>query len=161
MRFVAQRALHETLKLRYRAPARSYFWDALGNLGSYELHGRLSWRRLDAASATALKLLGAKPPLVIFTDRMAGWRDVPKRRRWSPIRVDGPEDALQVVRQRSHFRDKTTYADNYYLCDRTARWFMVFCHHDGWHLWLPRKEGMRRSWGRWQVRVGAGWVAPV
>lgn len=161
MEFFAQQALKETLKRRYRAPGRGYFWDALSHLGGYELHGRLSWRRLDAASVAALKLLGARPPLVLFTDRIAGWRGVPERRRWSPIRFDSPEDALWAVRERSHFRDNTTYTDNYYLCDRTVRWFMVFCHHDGWHLWLPKKEAVRRSWRRWQVRVGAGWVAPV
>jgi len=161
MEFIAHQPLRQRLKQRYPAPARGYFWDALEHLPGYELHGRLSWRRLATASESAAKLLRARPPFVLFTDRLAGWAQAPTRRRRSPIRFGSIAEALTVIRERSHFRDGTTYADNYYLCDRTLRWFMAFCHHDGWHLWLPRRAASRPSWRRWQTETGAGAVAPV
>lgn len=160
MEFIAQQTLRQMLKQRYLVPGRGYFWDALEHLPSYELHGRLSWRRLTAASEAAAQLLRLRRPLVLFTDRIAGWRQVPDRRRRSPIRVGSLAEALTTIRERSRFRDGTTYEDNYYLCDRTVRWFMVFCHHDGWHLWLPKRAVTQRAWRRWQVRTGAGLVAP-
>jgi hypothetical protein len=91
----------------------------------------------------------------LFTDRLAGWAQAPKGKRLSPIQCDSIAEALTIIRERSHFRDGTTYEDNYYLCDRTLQWFMAFCHHDGWHLWLPTKAAARRLWRRWQADTGA------
>lgn len=161
MEFIAQQPFRQTLEQRYPVPARGYFWDALEHLPGYELHGRLSWRRLATASASATQLLRARPPFVLFTDRLAGWRGAPKGRRWSPVRVGTLAEAFAVIRERSHFHAGTRYVDNYYLCDRTLGWFMAFCHHDGWHLWLPKRAVTQRSWRRWRAQIGAGLAAPV
>ena len=150
MEFIACRPFQRRLKQRYQ-PRGGYLYDAFDHLTEYHLHGRLSWRRLATASESAVKLLRVRPPFVLFTDRIAGWSQAPKGRRRSPIRCGSIAEALTVIRDRSHFRDGTSYVDNYYLCDRSLHWFMTFCHHDGWHLWLPRSAAARPSWRRWQI----------
>jgi hypothetical protein len=155
MRFIAYRPFQRQLKQRYQPRSGCYFYDAFDQLAQYDLHGRLSWRRVASTSESAAKLLRAKPPFVLFTDRLAGWRQAPNGRRRSPIRCDSIAEALGVIRERSYFRDRTSYADNYYLCDRSLLWFMTFCHHDGWHLWLPTKAAASPLWRRWQVDTGA------
>jgi hypothetical protein len=158
--FVAQQAIRQMLKRRYPAPARGYFWDALAQLHMYELRGPLSWRRLAEALESAAELLPARPPFVLFTDRLAGWRRVPKQRRRSPIRVGSLAEGFAIIREHSHSRDGTTREDNYYLCDRSLRWFMAFCHHGGWHLCLPKRAATQRPWRRWRTRVQASAETP-
>jgi hypothetical protein len=85
------------------------------------------------------------PRFVLFTDGLAGWRSVPERRRKSPVSTEALDEALTWVRAHSHFRDGTTYEDNYYLCDQSLDWFVVFCHHDDWHLWVTRSVSRRPS----------------
>lgn len=154
MQFIAQRLLRRKLKEQYPALAPGYFWDALVHLPSYALHGRLSWRRIAATSVSAVQLLPARPPFILFTDHIAGWSQVPKRRRWSPVQLGSLDEALTFIRTRSYFRDRTGYVDNYYLCDHTLQWFISFCHHNGWHLWLPRNIASKPSWHRWQAKNG-------
>jgi hypothetical protein len=160
VKFIASRPFQRQLKQRYQPRAGCYFYDGFEQLAEYDLHGRLSWRRIATASESAITLLRARPPFVLFTDRLGGWSRVPKGRRRSPIRCNSIAEALAVIRERSYFRDGTSYADNYYLCDRTLHWFMVFCHEDGWHLWLPPKTAARPLWRRWQVDTGAAISRP-
>jgi hypothetical protein len=160
MEFIASRPFERQLRQRYQPRAGGYFYDAFDHFSEYALHGRLSWRRIATASESAVKLLRARPPFVLFTDRLAGWSRAPKGRRRSPIRCNSLAEALTVLRERSYFLDGTTYVDNYYLCDRTLQWFMTFCHHDGWHLWLPIEARANRSWRRWAVDTGAAITDP-
>jgi hypothetical protein len=94
-------------------------------------------------------MLDGGPRFVLFTDRLAGWRSVSERRRKSPVWTEAVEEALVWVRTHSHFRDGTAYADNYYLCDRSLDWFVVFCHHDDWHLWVTAGISRRPAFGPW------------
>lgn len=152
-RFIAQRPLRLALEQRYGLPD-GYFWDALEHLPEYQLHGRLSWRRIAAISSSAIQLLRARSPFVLFTDHGAGWSQVPKQKRCSPAQFNSPDEASTFVRIKSHFRDGTSYEDNYYLCDSTLEWFICFCHHDGWHLWLPKRATLKAAWPRWQRKMG-------
>jgi hypothetical protein len=111
------------------------------------------------ATTAAVQLLRARPPFILFTDHLAGWKKMKtqthKRRRWSPVELDSVDEALALIHTRSHFRDRTDYADNYYLCDQTLRWFICFCHHHGWHFWLPKAMTQRPAWQDWQSAPGA------
>lgn len=154
VRFIAQQPLRRALRQRYLVPTHAYFWDALDQLRHCYLHGRLSWRRIATLSESSVQLLAARPPFILFTDHMAGWLKAPKRRRWSPVQLGSVNEALTFIQTRSHFRDGTLYEDNYYLCDHTFRWFIAFCHHEGWHLWMPTSTASKPSWRRWQTRMG-------
>ena len=160
MGLVAQRILRARLRRLYVVREGGYFWDSLDSLGSFDLHGRVAWRRLEIAAESAVRLLRGRPPFVLFTDRFAGWREVPSRRRNTPIRVDSLVEALRMIREQSHFRDGTAYEDNYYVADVTLGWFLCFCHHDGWHLWLPAHLAKRPAWRQWRRRTGARWEQP-
>jgi hypothetical protein len=70
-------------------------------------------------------------------------------------------EVLQLIREKSHFRDGTKYKDNYYVADARLRWFLCFCHHDGWHLWLPNGTVQKPAWRRWRRQTGARWVHPA
>lgn len=161
MEFIAQQALRRDLKRRYKVPTRDYFWDALDHLGQFNLPARAAWRRLTDATASVIAALGGRPPFVLFTDRLAGWRDVAKRHRRSPVRSSSLEEALAFLQQRAHFRDPRAYEDNYYLCDRSLAWFIVFCHHGDWHLFVPPSVTQRQRFRRWQVQAGARPAKPV
>jgi hypothetical protein len=146
MRFLTQTAVRSMLRRRYPAARPGcYFWDAFGELPSFQLSARTPFRRLAGVVESLVTTLDGAPPFVLFTDRHAGWRAVPKRRRRSPVSTQTLDEALVWVRARSRFRDGTTFADNYYLCDRSLDWFVVFCHHDDWHLWVTRGISRRRS----------------
>ena len=161
MRFITQQSLRRMLKERYPNVVQGYFWDTLEHLSEFDLHGRLSWRRIASTSISAVQLVRAQPPFVLFTDRIAGWLQAPKRRRWSPVRFDSLDEALTFICTRSHFCDGTAYEDNYYLCDGTLEWFIAFCHHDGWHLWLPRSIASRPSWREWQTKMDVKRFEPL
>jgi len=158
--FLAQRTLRAKLREQYVVHKGRYFWDSLDHLGSFDLHGRVARRRLGAATESAVLLLRGRPPFVLFTDRGGGWRDVPRSRRRTPILLDSPAEALRVVWTQSHFRDGSKYEDNYYLADATLKWFVCFCHHDGWHLWLSEHLANRPAWRQWKRRSGAAWHRP-
>lgn len=157
MDFVAQRTLLALLRRHYVVPTQEYFCNRLGHLGSFDLHGRIAWWRLEAATEGAVAILNGRPPFVLFTDRLAGWRAVPPRRRNTPVRVGSLGEAIETIRERSHFRDGTTYKDNYYVTDATLAWFLCFCHHDDWHLWLPAHFAQRPAWRQWRRQTGARW----
>lgn len=160
MNFLAQRTLRARLRKNYVVREGQYFSDSLDSFGSFDLHGRVAWRRLEVATVSAVLVLRGRPPFVLFTDRLAGWRKVPPHRRNTPIQVDSLVEVFRTIREQSHFRDGTRYEDNYYVADARLSWFLCFCHHDGWHLWLPEDVAQRPAWWQWHRRTVARWEQP-
>jgi len=156
LEFSPQKELLSKLRRLY-VVERGYFYHSLCYLDEFDLHGRVSWKRFEEACLTAIPVLGAGPPFILFNDRIAGWRGVPRKRERSPIRSGSFVEALGIIRLMSHFRDGTTFADNYYIANRSMRWFMCFCHEAGWHLWIKTGLGSSLPWRRWRRQTGARW----
>jgi hypothetical protein len=151
MELIAQRPLQQALKARYIVKNSGYFYNALDHLSTFDLSSRVSRLRLAEATRSAVRALAGRPPFTIFTDRLAGWRGA-NQRRWSPIQIMSADEALCVIKERAFFRDAEGFADNYYLCDRSLRWFVVFCHHGDWHIFVDLSVTRQRAFKSWRAQ---------
>jgi hypothetical protein len=78
-------------------------------------------------------------PIYAFPDGIAGWRDVPRNRRNSPIQIFHAKELAEILRTQIYFRDPQRRIDNYHITDRDMRWVVVFSHHNDWHLYASRE----------------------
>lgn len=155
MQFVPSRPFFRALRSAYASKSEGYFWDALGALQEFVIGARVSRKRVEAAARTFVATTRSKPPYFIFTDRLAGWADVPERWRKSPAAFQSLDDVVNAIRRHSHFRGGTAYADNYYLTDSAFTWFFVFCHHDDVHVILPPPRARVKAVRAWLAATGA------
>jgi hypothetical protein len=160
MELIAQRRVQQALRTRCTVANSGYFYNSLDHLSSYDLSSRVSWLRLEDVTLSAIRALAGRSPFTIFTDRKAGWRGA-KHRRWSPIRITSAHEALCVIKERAFFRDPEGFADNYYLCDRSLRWFIVFCHHGDWHIFVDPSATRHSTFKSWRTRAAVGTRQPV
>ena len=149
MEFLNRKLFFESLRAKYPKPGDSYFWDALEALRSFTLPARTARRKLEAATCELAGVLRLKKPVFVFGDRIAGWSGPGVGRRHSPIRVARLEEALALVREHGHFRDKDGFIDNYYICDDSFSWFVVFCHENDWHLYVTRQQSAQPTFAEW------------
>lgn len=151
MDFLNRKIFFTSLRVKYPNPTDGYFWDALNALAPFSMPARISLRRLEAATLDLDKFLEIKNPVFLFADHISGWSGLGERRRHSPLNVDDLKAAIAIIRQHAYFRDKDNFVDNYYICDGSFQWFVVFCHERDWHLFVSPKlySGRKlRSWVR-------------
>ena len=155
MKFLNRKLFFRSLRAKYRIPpSDQYLWDAFEGLRSFLLSARTSQRKLEAATRGLDGVLRVRTPVFVFGDKIAGWSELGMRRQHSPIRVAGLEEALALIHEHGHFRDKRGFVDNYYICDSSFSWFVVFCHENDWHVFLTCRQSARPKFADWVRKNG-------
>ena len=106
---------------------------------SHTLSCRVKFETLIKKTQRLVALFNSEYPIYAFPDGIAGWRDVPRNRRLSPVQIFNTDELADLLRTRIYFRDPEKRVDNYHITDRDMSWVVVFSHHNDWHLYAPRE----------------------
>jgi hypothetical protein len=135
MRFLRKPEFFAALQRSQPYDPECYFYmGRCSRLPEARLSERAGIDRLLRATRRVFSLAGPSPFIVAFNDQHAGWRGVPRNRKYSPLEVPATFDVEDFVRKHLFFRDPRNRADNYYFADPEFSWFVIFCHHGCWHV---------------------------
>jgi hypothetical protein len=145
VRFLKKSDFLPRLRRRFPFDTDGYFYDGrCSRLAERRLSERASVPRL--VRVTERHIASSSPPsLIAFNDQIAGWRGVPRNRRFSPLVLDPPFSVREFVKGHMCFRDPRRFEDNYYLTTPTFDWFINFCHHGDWHFYGPKSAALKLS----------------
>ena len=135
VRFLGKAEVFEKLQCRFPFDMQAYFCDGrCSRLAERRLSERASLKRL--VRVTERHISPARhESLIAFNDHIAGWRNVPRTKRFSPLVLDPAISIQEFIERHMHFRDPQRYEDNYYLTTPDFDWFINFCHHGDWHFY--------------------------
>ena len=145
MRFLKKSEVFGKLQRRFPFDTQGYFYDGrCSHLTELHLSGRASIKRL--VRVTERQLASTRPEILLaFNDQIAGWRAVPRTRRFSPLALDPKLSIHDLIEDHMHFRDPEQYEDNYYLTTPALDWFINFCHRGDWHFYGSKSLAARLS----------------
>ncbi len=145
MRFLKKSEFFAGLQRRFPFDTQGYFYDGrCSRLIERRLSERASVERL--IRVTERHIASSRPQcLLAFNDQIAGWRSVPRSRRFSPLALDSAYPVHDLVVGHMHFRDPKRFEDNYYLTTPALDWFINFCHHGDWHFYGGKPTAGRLS----------------
>jgi len=135
VRFLKKSEFFAKLQRRFPFDTHGYFYDGrCSRFSERRLSERASVKRLVRVTE---RHIASSPPetLLAFNDQIAGWRAVPRTRRFSPLALEPALSIQELVEGHMHFRDPERYEDNYYLTTPALEWFINFCHHGDWHFY--------------------------
>jgi hypothetical protein len=108
------------------------YFPFLYGVDAYSLAPGTKLHTLIDITLKLIPALGGAYPVFAFPDGLAGWRDVPKNRKLSPIQVSDPDTLSQLLTDRIHFGASNGPVDNYHIADSEFRWVVVFSHEGRW-----------------------------
>jgi len=166
MKFTNRRALWTRLRSKYPPEPVNWFSCDLELVRGFDMltfPHKLPLSTLIRRTHQCLKILNAMYPLVVFPDRMSGWKGFPHQQKYLPLEISNGKALDNVIK--NHFHNctpKGSGTENYHITDQSGTWFIIFCHEYDWHFHGPKAMAslLRRKWKRTysKCRVEREWV---
>jgi hypothetical protein len=117
--------------------------------GYYETQGEISIEAIQSITERTVNRIGARYPIVVFPDKMCGWKHITRNKRFAPVLVSSVDELNSIMECHLYFCCKGGM-ENYDITDSEMKWFIIIDHEGCWSFSAPWNIAHRlvRSWNK-------------